>query len=109
MDKEFRGGGGVCVCACVCVILPFLLALAIKSVKDKQRNTDITAKANLETAETMVRKRRLRWLGHVARMGAGRISRQLLVCRPETGKCTAGGQKLRWARYCHQGPEEVQD
>ena len=30
-------------------------------------------------------------------MDAGRIPRQLLVCRPETGKCTAGGQKLRWA------------
>ena len=67
------------------------------SVKEKQRKADIRAKANIETAETMVRKRKLRWLRHVARMGAGQISRQLLVCRPETGKRTAGGQKLRWA------------
>ena len=67
------------------------------SMREKQRNTDIRAKANIETVETMVRKRKLRWLGHVARMDAGRIPRQLLVCRPETGKHTAGGQKLRWA------------
>ena len=50
----------------------------------------------METVESMLR-RRLRWLGHVARMGTERIPRQLLVCKPEGGKRTAGGQKLRWA------------
>ena len=30
-------------------------------------------------------------------MDVGCIPRQLLVRRLETGKCTAGGQKLRWA------------
>ena len=81
----------VCVCVCVCVSAVSMLALALMSVKEKRRNTDIKAKAKIETAKTMVRNRRLRWLGHVA----GHISRQLLVCRPETGKRTAGGQKLR--------------
>ena len=53
--------------------------------------------------ETMVMKRRLKWLGHVARMDAGRILRQLLVCRLETSKCTAEGQKLRWADIVTKG------
>ena len=63
-------------------------------MREKQRRTDIRAKANIET---MVRKRRLRWLGHAARIDVGCIPRQLLVCKLETGKRTAGGQKLRWA------------
>ena len=67
------------------------------SVREKQRNTEIRSRANIETVETMVRKRRLRWLGHVARMDAGRIPRQLLVCKLEAGKRAVGGQKLRWA------------
>ena len=71
---------------CVCVSAVSMLALALVSVKEKQRNTDIRAKANIETAQMMVKKRRLRWLGHVARMDAGHIPRQLLLCRPETGK-----------------------
>ena len=67
------------------------------SVKEKRRHTDIRARANIDTVETMVRKRRLRWLGHVARMDPERIPRQLLVCKFETGRRTVGGQKMRWA------------
>ena len=66
-------------------------------MKEKRRHTDIRARANIDTVETMVRKRRLRWLGHVARMDPGRIPRQLLVCKFETGQRTVGGQKMRWA------------
>ena len=66
-------------------------------MREKQTNTVIRAKANIETVEMMVTKRRLRWLGHVAGMDAGCIPRQLLVCRLETGKRIAEGQKLRWA------------
>ena len=67
------------------------------SVREKQRNTEIRARANIETVEAMIRKRRLRWLGHVARMDPGRIPRKLLVCRLEAGKRAVGGQKMRWA------------
>ena len=51
----------------------------------------------------MVMKRRLKWLEHVARMDAGCIPRQLLACRLETSKCTAEGQKLRWADIVTKG------
>ena len=65
--------------------------------KTTEEKHGIRAEANMETVESMLRRRRLRWLGHVARMGTERIPRQLLVCKPEGGKRTAGGQKLRWA------------
>ena len=58
------------------------------SVREKQRN--------IETVETMMRKRRLKWLGHVASMEPDRIPRQLLVCKLKGEKCSVGGQKLRW-------------
>ena len=42
------------MCVRVCVSAVSMLALALMSVNEKQRNTDIRAKANIETAETMV-------------------------------------------------------
>ena len=51
---------------------------------------------SIETLETMIRKRRLRWLGQVTRMEHHHIPRQLLVCKFEGGKRSVGGQKLRW-------------
>ena len=69
------------------------------SVRQKQRNTDIRAKASIETVDTMIRKRRLRWLGHVARMEPHRIPRRLLVCKFIGGKRAVGGQKLRWVDF----------
>ena len=50
----------------------------------------------VERMDTLLRYRRLRWLGHVARMGHWRIPRDLLVCKPDGGRRAAGGQKLRW-------------
>ena len=66
-------------------------------MREKQRSTEIRFKASIETVEAMIRKRRLRWLGHVARMDPERIPRKLLVCRLKAGKHAVGGQKLRWA------------
>ena len=67
------------------------------SLWEKQRNSVLRGKACLEKVETMLRRNRLRWLGHVARMNIERIPRMLLVSKPATGKRTVGGQKLRWA------------
>ena len=77
------------VMRCLRIILGIL-------VKQKQRNTDIWAKASIDTVDKMIRKRRLRWLGHVARMEPHRIPRRLLVCKFAGGKRAVGGQKLRW-------------
>ena len=66
------------------------------SFHEKMRNTEIRELANMETVESMIRRRRLRWLGHMARMPKSRMPRQLMVCGPEGGKHAADGQKLRW-------------
>ena len=65
------------------------------AVREKQLNTYLRGRANIETVETMVRKRRMRWLGHVARTNEG--IKKLLVCRLEAGKQAVVGQKIRWS------------
>ena len=66
------------------------------SVRQKQRNTDVQAKATIETAETMIKEKRLTWLGHDVRMKPHCIPRQLLICKFEGSKHSVGSQKLRW-------------
>ena len=50
----------------------------------------------LERVEGMLMKRRLRWLGHVARMEETRIPKCLLTCKPDRRKRSVGGQKRQW-------------
>ena len=66
------------------------------SMYEKMRNNEIRKLAGMETVESMIRQRGLRWLGHMARMERSLMSCQLMVCRPEGGKHAAGGQNLRW-------------
>ena len=63
---------------------------------DQKRDTDLRSKAGIERVEVMVMRRRLRWLGHLERMDDTRLPKCLLVCRPQAGKHSAGGQKRRW-------------
>ena len=66
------------------------------SIHEKTPNIEIREMAIMETVESMVRSRTLRWLGHLARMDHARLPCQLMVCWLEWGKHVAGGQKLRW-------------
>ena len=50
------------------------------SRQERRRDTELRDLAGIKTVETMLSKRRLRWLGHVARMDNARMSKQLLVC-----------------------------
>jgi hypothetical protein len=43
----------------------------------------------------VVKSRRMRWAGHVARMGEGRVVRRVLVGKPE-GKRPLGRPRRRW-------------
>jgi hypothetical protein len=43
----------------------------------------------------MIKSRRMRWTGHVARMGEGRVVYRVLVGRPE-GKRPQGRPRRRW-------------
>ena len=77
-------------------VMKYLRIILSVSVQDKVRNTEIRAKAGMETVKSMIRRRRLRWLEHLVRMDHLRVPHQLMVCHPEGGKRASGGQKLRW-------------
>ena len=62
---------------------------------DKKKNTKLRAMAGLERVEVMLMRRRPRWLGHVVRMEETRIPKFLLMCKPDGGKRSVGGQKRR--------------
>ena len=52
--------------------------------------------AGLERVEVILMRRRLQWLGHVARMSNNCIPKCMLVYKPEGGKGVPGGQRRRW-------------
>ena len=63
---------------------------------DEKRNTNLRVKAGLKRVEVMMMKRRLKWLGHVARMKEDSTPKCLLVCKPAGGKRSVGSQKRLW-------------
>jgi hypothetical protein len=48
----------------------------------------------------LIKKGRLRWLGHVERMDDNRVPKQMLCGRPEGRK--AGRHRLRWLDYVEE-------
>ena len=63
---------------------------------DKIRNTEIRNRANIERIKTLLRRRRLKWLGHIQRMKNSRLPKQLVVSKIKEGKRLHGKQKQRW-------------
>ena len=66
------------------------------SLFDKIRNTEIRNRAKIERIETLLRRRRLRWLGHIQKMENSRLPKQLVVSKIKEGKRLHGKQKQRW-------------
>ena len=54
----------------------------------------------------LVKSRRMRWAGHVARMGNGRGVHRVLVGKPE-GKRPVGRPRLRWEDNIKMDLQEV--
>ena len=54
----------------------------------------------------VIKSRRLRWAGHVARMGEGRVVHKVLVGKPE-GKRPLGRPRHRWEGNIKMDFEEV--
>ena len=84
----------MCVCVCVCVCI-----LGISTVQQRrERITTIEVRRRIglhDSLEDIIMKRRLRWLGHVARMSESRIPKQLLfgwLPQPRP----AHGPRKRW-------------
>jgi hypothetical protein len=54
----------------------------------------------------MIKKRRMRWAGHVARMGAKRNAYRILVGKPEV-KRQPGRPRRRWVKNIKMGLRET--
>jgi transposase len=54
----------------------------------------------------VIKARRMRWAGHVARMGKGRGVRRILVERPE-GKRPLGRPRRRWEDNIKMGLRQI--
>ena len=66
------------------------------SWQDKVPNTEVLSRAGLPSMFTLLRQRRLRWLGHVHRMPDGRIPKDLLYGELATGSRRTGRPQLRY-------------
>lgn len=67
---------------------------------DKVSNNEVLARANIPSMFTLLRQRRLRWLGHVYWMKDGRIPKDLLYGELESGSRPIGRPKLRFKDVC---------
>lgn len=68
--------------------------------QDKVTNTDVLSLAALPTMYTLLRQRRLRWLGHVFRMEDGRIPKDVLYGELAQGQRGVGRPHLRYKDVC---------
>ena len=78
------------------------------SWEDKIPNTEVLSRANLLTMFTLLRQRRLCWLGHVHRMDDGRIPKDLLYGELAAGKRTTGRPQLRFRDACKRDMKALQ-
>ena len=69
---------------------------------DKVSNNEVLERADIPSMFTLLRQRRLRWLGHVHKMEDGRIpkDRYLLYCELEFGSRPVGRPKLCFKDLC---------
>ena len=70
-------------------------------------NTVVLSKSGLPTMFTILRQRRLRWLGHVRRMNDGRIPKDLLYGELSSGKRNLGRPQLRYRDVCKRDMKEL--
>ena len=63
---------------------------------DKVTNEEVLRRTSLTTLPTILKRRRLRWLGHVSRMEDGRIPKDLLYGELASGTRTVGRPLLRF-------------
>ena len=68
--------------------------------QDRVTNEEVLKQAQMPSLYTMLRQRRLRWLGHVHRMADGRIPKDLLYGQLATGTRPVGRPHLRFKDVC---------
>ena len=68
--------------------------------EDKVPNNVVLAKAGMPSMFTLLKQRRMRWLGHVTRMEDGRIPKDLLYGELQQGTRRRGRPNLRFRDIC---------
>ena len=72
----------------------------------KLHNQELSDLYSLPNIVRVVKSRRMRWVGHVARMGEGRDVHRVLVGKPE-GKRPLGRPRRRWEDNIKMDLQEV--
>ena len=72
----------------------------------KLHNKQLSDLYSLPNIVRVVKSRRMRWAGHVARMGQGRVVHRVLVGKPE-GKRQLGRPRRRWEDNIKMDFQEV--
>jgi hypothetical protein len=72
----------------------------------KLHNEELNGLYSLPNIVGVIKSRRLRWAGHVARMGEGRGGYRVLVGKPE-GKRPLGRPRRRWEDNVRMDLQEV--
>jgi hypothetical protein len=72
----------------------------------KLHNEEFSEMHSLPNIVLVVKSIRIRWAGHVARMGEGRGVRRVLIGKPE-GKRPLGKPRLRWEDNIKMDVQEV--
>ena len=67
---------------------------------DRVTNKVVLEKAGIPSLYTLLKQRRMRWLGHVTRMEDGRIPKDLLYGELATRKRPTGWPQLRFKDVC---------
>ena len=70
------------------------------SLNDHFTNSAVLERAGVSSMFTLLKQRRLRWLGHVSRMDDGRIPKDLLYGELASGKRPTGRPQLRLKDVC---------
>jgi hypothetical protein len=72
----------------------------------KLHNEELNDMYSLPNIVRVVKSRRMRWVGHVARMGEGRGVHRVLVGKPE-GRRPLGRSRRRWEDNIKRDLQEV--
>ena len=72
----------------------------------KLHNEELSDLDSLPNIVRVVKSRRMRWKGHVARMGEGRVVHRVLVGKPD-GKRPLGRPRRRWEDNIKMDMQEV--
>jgi len=70
-------------------------------------NAQALERASRPTMYTLLRQRRLRWLGHVCRMEDGRIPKNILYGELASSKRSVGRLQLRYKDVCKRDLEAL--